>query len=83
MRKIPLLLMVLSLCAVVALPACSGAAPPPAQAPITLKIALIPVLDGLPIYLANQEGLFKAHGIEVQIIPVASAPERDQLISSG
>lgn len=83
MRKFSALFTMLSLFAILTLSSCSGSSVSTVQTPITLKIALIPVLDGLPIYVANQEGLFKAHGIDVQIIPVASAPERDQLISAG
>lgn len=49
----------------------------------TLKMALLPILDSLPAYVAQQEGYFKAEGINVEIISVASAPERDQLIAAG
>ena len=50
---------------------------------VTLKVALLPVLDTLPIVVAQQENLFQKYGINVEIVPVSSAPERDQLISSG
>lgn len=80
MRRIAAIVLLFNLLAGLTLSSCTAA---PTNGPVTLKIALIPVLDGLPIYLADQEGLFKAHGIDVQIIPVASAPERDQLISSN
>lgn len=49
----------------------------------TVRVARIPVLDTLPLFVAQQEGLFEKHGVTVEIIPVASAPERDQLIASG
>lgn len=48
-----------------------------------LKIAVLPVLDALPMYVAQAEGLYQKHGVAVTFIPVASAPERDQLISAG
>jgi NitT/TauT family transport system substrate-binding protein len=35
------------------------------------------------MYVAQQEGLFEKHGVTVEFIPVASAPERDQLISAA
>jgi NitT/TauT family transport system substrate-binding protein len=70
------LLIVLS----VSLTACQAA---DKDAITTLRIARIPVLDTLPLYVAQQEGLFEKHGVQVEIIPVASAPERDQLIASG
>ena len=49
----------------------------------TLKIAVLPIIDTLPMYVAGQEGLFAKHGINVEFIPVASAPERDQLIAAS
>lgn len=48
-----------------------------------LKIAVLPIIDTLPMYAAQQEGLFTKHGVTVEFIPVASAPERDQLIAAG
>jgi NitT/TauT family transport system substrate-binding protein len=51
--------------------------------PVTLRIAVLPILDALPMYVAQQEGLFEKHGVEVEFIPVASAAERDQVITSG
>ena len=49
----------------------------------TLKIAVLPIIDTLPMYVAQQEGLFEAYGVGVEFIPVASAPERDQLLAAG
>jgi len=49
----------------------------------TLKMALLPILDSLPAYVAQQEGYFQAEGLDVEIINVSSAPERDQLIAAG
>jgi NitT/TauT family transport system substrate-binding protein len=49
----------------------------------TLKIAVLPIIDTLPMYVAQQEGLFTKHGVQVEFIPVASAPERDQLLAAG
>lgn len=51
--------------------------------PVTLKIAVLPILDALPMYVAQQEGLFMEKGVEVEFIPVASAAERDQVITSA
>ena len=50
---------------------------------VTLKIAVLPIIDTLPMYVAQQEGLFAKHGVNVEFIPVASAPERDQLLAAG
>jgi len=49
--------------------------------PMALKLALIPVLDSLPVYVAEKEGLFDKASLQVDVIPVQSAPERDQLVS--
>lgn len=49
----------------------------------TLKIAVLPIIDTLPMYVAQQEGLFAKNSVNVEFIPVASAPERDQLLSAG
>jgi len=51
--------------------------------PSTLKIAVLPIIDTLPMYVAQQEGLFAKHGISVEFVPVASAPERDQILAAG
>lgn len=49
----------------------------------TLKIAVLPIIDTLPMYVAEQEGLFAKHGVKVEFVPVSSAPERDQLLAAG
>ncbi|TLN19694.1 transporter substrate-binding domain-containing protein, partial [bacterium] len=73
-------LMTLFLIASAVLTACQPAAN---DVTSTVRVARIPVLDTLPLYVAQQEGLFEKHGVTVEIIPVASAPERDQLIAAG
>ncbi|HEY3343722.1 MAG TPA: ABC transporter substrate-binding protein [Anaerolineaceae bacterium] len=74
------LALTLLLCACSVLP---GQVKSPSSAPLTLKITVLPILESLPMYVAQQEGYFAAHGVDVQVIPSASAPERDQLIASG
>ena len=51
--------------------------------PVLLRIAVLPILDSLPMYVAQEEGLFASQGIKVELIPVPSGAERDQLIASG
>ena len=63
----------------VLLAACAQA---PAETP-TLKIGLLPVLEALPIYVADAQGYFKSEGITVEYVPAASAAERDQLMQAG
>ncbi len=78
------LLLLLSACAPKAVsgnPTQSPAGSP--KASTALKIAVLPIIDALPMYVAQQEGLFAKHGVNVEFVPVASAPERDQLLAAG
>lgn len=65
------------------LTACSPLAENGTGTPVRIRIAVIPVLDTLPMYVAEQEGLFKKNGLVVDFIPVSSAPKRDELITSN
>ena len=48
-----------------------------------IRIVVLPLIDTLPMYVAEQEGIFSNHGLNVEFIPVASAPERDQILQAG
>lgn len=72
---------VLALFAVL-LSACGGAAPAAQEDP-TLKMAMLPILDALPMYVADAQGYFKDAGIKIEFVPVASAAERDQIMQAG
>lgn len=48
-----------------------------------LRLALLPVPDVLPVYVALEKGYFKELGVEVEALPVGSAVERDQLMQAG
>ncbi len=61
----------------------SACAPMPAAEDGKLKLALIPVLDTIPIFIAQQNGYFTEQGIEVETIPVKSPQERDVFIQTG
>lgn len=50
--------------------------------PVSIRIAVLPLIDTLPMYVAEQEGIFAAHDLNVEFIPVASAPERDQILQA-
>jgi NitT/TauT family transport system substrate-binding protein len=54
-----------------------------AAEPVQIRIAVLPILDTLPMYVAQQEGLFEQNGVQVEFIPAGSAPKRDELIQSG
>jgi NitT/TauT family transport system substrate-binding protein len=63
------------------LSACTSANKPAETVP--LKIAILPILDTLPMLVAQQEGLFEQNGVKVEFIPVQSGADRDQLIAAG
>jgi len=48
---------------------------------VTIRMAVLPILEAFPMYVAQNEGLFEEQGVIVEFVPVASAPERDQVIS--
>ncbi len=49
----------------------------------TLRLALLPIPDVLPVYVAAEKGYFAELGITVEALPVGSAVERDQLLQAG
>ncbi len=49
----------------------------------SLKIALLPILDTFPYYVAEAQGYFDRYGVTVTAVPVGSGLERDQLMQSG
>jgi len=51
--------------------------------PVTVRLGLLPILETLPMHVAQAEGLFAEQGLQVEFVPVASAAERDQLMQSG
>src|SRR5512133_2064519 len=63
-----------------ALSGCASGAP---SEDTHLKLALIPVLDVLPIYVAEQNGYFKDQNIQVEVVPVKSPQERDVLMQTS
>ncbi len=73
---------VLLLILALALVGCGGATVEP-SAPITVRFAMLPVLDALPMFVAQSKGYFAEENITLEIVPVASAAERDQLMQAG
>jgi NitT/TauT family transport system substrate-binding protein len=51
--------------------------------PTLIRMTVLPILDTLPMYVAEKEGIFEKHQIEVEFIPAGSAPKRDELINAG
>jgi NitT/TauT family transport system substrate-binding protein len=64
---------------ILTLTACRAA---PAE-PQTLRIAVLPILDALPMHVALEQGYFADRGLNVELVPVNSGPERDQLMQAG
>lgn len=54
-----------------------------AQETPTLRMGLLPILDVLPFYVAEQAGYFAEEGVKLELVPVSSALERDQLLIAG
>lgn len=54
--------------------------PMPPSASGTLRIGVLPITDVVPFYVAQQQNYFKEQGLNVELIPVASAAERDQFM---
>ena len=50
---------------------------------VTLKMAILPIMDALPMYVAQEQGYFAEENITVEFVPVTAAPDRDQLIKAG
>lgn len=67
----------------VLLGACAPAATPAAVEDATLKIGVLPILDALPMFVAEAQGYYQSAGISVTFVPVSSAAERDQLMQAG
>jgi NitT/TauT family transport system substrate-binding protein len=49
----------------------------------SLRMALLPIMDTLPFYVAEQQGFFADEGIEMVLLPAKSAQERDALMQAG
>ena len=54
-----------------------------ARAQSPLKVALLPIIDSLPFYVAAQRHYFAEAGVAVEAVNVASGAARDQLMQTG
>ena len=48
-----------------------------------IRIAVLPIVDNLPLFMADEEALFEDFELDIELIPVSSAPELSQLFASG
>lgn len=80
-RRISLFVRIFMLALFVFIAACS----PQSQSsePVKLRIAVLPILDALPMYVAQANNYFEEQGVEVEFVPVSSAAERDQVMTAG
>ncbi len=53
------------------------------QAAEVLKIGTLLIEDVVPMYVAEQEGLYQEQGIVVKLVPFLSALERDSALAAG
>ena len=49
----------------------------------SLRVGLLPILDVLPMYVADAEGFFKEQKVDVEFVLFASALERDSAFQTG
>lgn len=63
-------------------PGCLKKAETPKEDP-KLKIGLLPIVDALPFWIAEQKGYFSQMGINVELVPFTAAVERDAVIQAG
>lgn len=78
-RKIIPLLAALTLGLALLAAACGGGP----QSEVTIRVGVLPILDALPMYVAEAQGYFAEQGVDVEFVPVSSAAERDQLMQSS
>lgn len=50
---------------------------------VTVRFAMLPILDALPMFVAQAKGYFAAENVALEVVPVASAAERDQIMQAG
>jgi NitT/TauT family transport system substrate-binding protein len=76
-------LVVLPLILTACTPQAQPASKPVAVEKVALKIAVLPIIDALPFYVAQKQGYFSTNNLDVTFVAAASAAERDQLIVAG
>lgn len=63
-------------------PTVAASSPTPA-APAPVRIGLLPIIDSVPFYAAEADGLFKEAGLDVKLVTFTSALERDAALQAG
>lgn len=83
MKRKAVLLCALCLATVLAVAGCTGRTATAPQPATPLRLGVLPIIDNLPFWVAQQKGYFKAEGINVQMVPFPSAVERDSAFTAG
>lgn len=76
------LLVSLSAALLIAAACVAPPAAPQAESP-RLRVAVLPITDVIPFYVAQSTGYYEERNIDVELIPVASGSERDTLLQAG
>ena len=66
--------------------ACSSESEPTAEPVVDdtpIRVGLLPIIDSVPFYAAEADGLFEAAGLNVELITFNSALERNVALSTG
>ncbi|MFO7172197.1 MAG: MetQ/NlpA family ABC transporter substrate-binding protein [Bacillota bacterium] len=48
-----------------------------------LRVGMLPIVDGLPFWVAEAQGYFREAGVEVELVNFRSADERDVALTAG
>lgn len=62
--------------------ACAAPATPTPTPPVLMRIGVLPITDVVPFYVAEQQGYFLKQGLNIELVPAASAAERDQMMAA-
>jgi NitT/TauT family transport system substrate-binding protein len=81
-KNLGFLLLVVIVIGLLSLPVISSAQETDDDLP-TLKIAVLPVLNTLPLYVAETEGFYAEQGVTVELIPFDSARDRQIALQTG
>ena len=73
----PVFLLLVLIPALVAFPGARAEAGPP------LRFGVLPVIQALPVFLAQDRGLFAAAGLQVELVPFRTALDKDVALRAG
>ena len=60
-----------------------GTLPAPSRADEEISFGVLPVMQALPLFVAQEKGLFLEEGIQVSLIPFRSGLEKDAAMAAG